>query len=73
VAERAFTIFIGSSTEAKKYAQAIATVIEEYPLFSVVPWWHGDVNRGFISRITFCDHQTSQLRNICRDARRFTD
>jgi hypothetical protein len=36
---RVFTIFIGSSSEAKPYAETLASLIQEQALFEVIPWW----------------------------------
>lgn len=41
-----FTIFIGSSSEAKIYAEAVAELIADHPLFNVVPWWHENIARS---------------------------
>ncbi|HET9280615.1 MAG TPA: nucleotide-binding protein [Candidatus Angelobacter sp.] len=43
---RAFSIFVGSSSEALPYAQAIAGVIQEHPLFEVIPWWEHDMSQS---------------------------
>lgn len=34
-----FTVFIGSSSEARPYAEAVSELIDEHPLFRVAPWW----------------------------------
>jgi hypothetical protein len=34
-----FEVFIGSSSESRKYAEIIETAINQNPMFSACPWW----------------------------------
>lgn len=41
-----YKIFLGSSTEGKKYAEAIKTILKENPLFEVFAWWDKEGQRA---------------------------
>jgi hypothetical protein len=40
-----FTVFIGSSLEAKPYAEVVTELISENSMFKAIPWWHRDVTQ----------------------------
>ncbi|QWF72179.1 nucleotide-binding protein [Methylomonas paludis] len=60
--KKAFTLFIGSSSEAKHYAQKIELVAAENALFDVIAWWHMDVARPGES---FLESLFSLLHQAC--------
>lgn len=41
-----FTVFVGSSSEARLYAEAVAELIDEHPLFHAIPWWHDNITQS---------------------------